>query len=357
MKFRLLDGTGTVELKYLYEDMDRHGNVRIYVQRRKGEPKMRLRAPPGSTEFMEEYRKALLRTPSDIPATAANPATPHSLRWLIERYFQSAEFNRLAERTRHVRRLILNGLCEQHGAKSFAKLDASHVRLLRDQKAQYPEAANSRVKALRQVYSWAMEAGYTTQNPARDVRYIRTGSGGHHSWAVAEVKQFEDRHPVGTKARLALSIMLFTGARRSDAVRLGPQMEREGWLCFTEVKGRTRQAKARELPILPELRAVIDATPSGHLSYIVTEFGKQYTSDGFGNWFRRRCDEAGLPHCSAHGLRKAGASIAAENGATEHQLMAIYGWSSPKQAALYTRNANRKHMIADAMHKLVPIKK
>ena len=86
----------------------------------------------------------------------------------------------------------------------------------------------------------------------------------------------------------------------------------------------------------------------------MTAFGKPFTANGFGNWFRRRCDEAGLPHCSAHGLRKAGATIAAENGATEHQLMAMYGWESPKQAALYTRNADRKRLIGGAMHLLVP---
>ncbi len=53
-------------------------------------------------------------------------------------------------------------------------------------------------------------------------------------------------------------------------------------------------------------------------------------------------------------MRKAGATIAAENGATEHQLMAIYGWDSPKQAALYTRKADRKRLTESAMHLVVP---
>ena len=86
----------------------------------------------------------------------------------------------------------------------------------------------------------------------------------------------------------------------------------------------------------------------------MTAFGKPFTAKGFGNWFRKRCNEAGLRHCAFHGLRKAGATIAAENGATEHQLMAIYGWESPKQAALYTRKANRKRLAGDAMHLLIP---
>jgi integrase len=131
-------------------------------------------------------------------------------------------------------------------------------------------------------------------------------------------------------------------------------MERDGFLLFSETKGRKRTLKSRELQILPELRAIIDATPSGHLNYLVTSFGKPFTANGFGNWFRRRCNEAGLPHCSAHGLRKAGAVIAAENGATERQLMAIYGWRSSKMAAHYTEAANQKKMAADAMHLIVP---
>jgi integrase len=98
----------------------------------------------------------------------------------------------------------------------------------------------------------------------------------------------------------------------------------------------------------------LDACPSGHLTYIVTAFGKPYTPNGFGNWFRRMCDAAGLSQCSAHGLRKAGATFAAENGATEHQLMAIFGWESPKQAASYTRKANRQRLARDGMHFVTP---
>jgi len=92
------------------------------------------------------------------------------------------------------------------------------------------------------------------------------------------------------------------------------------------------------------------------MTFLVTKFGKPFTAPGFGNWFRRRCDEAGLPHCSAHGLRKAGASIAAENGATENQLMAIFGWETTKEAARYTKAARQKKMARDAMPKLLRTK-
>lgn len=227
---------------------------------------------------------------------------------------------------------------------------------MRDARAEAPEAANSIVKALRHVFAWAVDdtVRMAETNPAREVPYLKGNPEGFHTWTQGEVEQFEAAHPIGTKARMAMALLLFTGVRRSDVVNLGPQMVRSGHIHWTEMKGRKRMTKIRQLPILPELRAILDATPSGHLAYLVTEFGKPFTANGFGNWFRKRCNEAGLSHCSAHGLRKAGATIAAENGATEHQLMAIYGWESPKQAALYTRKANRKHLADSAMHLLVP---
>jgi hypothetical protein len=52
----------------------------------------------------------------------------------------------------------------------------------------------------------------------------------------------------------------------------------------------------------------------------------------------------------AHGLRKAGATIAAENGATAHQLMAIFGWDTLKQAEVHTKAANQKRLAENSMH-------
>lgn len=348
-----------LKLKYVVEDVDRHGNVRIYL--RKGGKKARLHAPIGTPEFLAEYRRAI----SDIESRAegkSRPANQGSLRWLIERYFESAEFRRLDARTKTVRRAILDRVClgsskpggALHGTKPYALMAPKHVRAIRDARCDAPEAANGIVKALRQVFTWAVAAGHAQVNPAREVPYLKGNPDGFHTWTIDEVERFTDRHPIGTKARLALALLLFTGVRRSDVVRLGPQMVRGDAICWTEAKGRARSPKHRELPILPELKRVLDSTPSGHLAYLVTEFGKPFTANGFGNWFRKRCNEAELPHCSAHGLRKAGATIAANNGATEHQLMAIYGWESPKQAALYTRQANRKRLAASAMHLLVP---
>jgi hypothetical protein len=68
-----------------------------------------------------------------------------------------------------------------------------------------------------------------------------------------------------------------------------------------------------------------------------------------GSWVRDRCDEAGLFECTAHGLKKAGATIAAENEATTRQLMAMFDWDGPAMAEVYTRAAEQKRLAGEAM--------
>src|SRR5262245_60302765 len=99
-----------------------------------------------------------------------------------------------------------------------------HVRKLRDAKADTPEAANALVKALWQVFKWAVEAHHLDSNPAKEVPYIETHSQGFHSWTIEEVRQYEAHHPIGTRARLALALLLYTTQRRSDVVGLGHKM-------------------------------------------------------------------------------------------------------------------------------------
>ena len=349
MKIRIEDGTG-LDLRYLVKDTDRHGNERIYV-RRHGR-KVRIRDLSTVEEFMVVYRAAVETSATATQVSGPTAAAPGSLRWLVQSYYGCPEYLGLHQSTRAQRRAILDGICREHGTKPFSRMETKHVRLqIRDPKAATPEAANDRVKALRQVFKWAVEVGHASTNPARDVPMLRPNNpDGFHTWTREEVERYEARHPSGTKARLAMALFLYTGVRISDVVRLGPQMERDGTLCFTEAKNRAKKPKHREVPVLPALRAELDASPSGHLAYLVSEWDRPYASpNAFGNWFKRQCVAAGLPHCTAHGLRKAGATFAAEQGATEHQLMAIYGWDSPKQAALYTKAANRKRLAADAM--------
>jgi integrase len=343
-----------MDLPFLLQDKDRHGNLRIYY-RRHGLGMIRLREMPGTPEFAAEYARAAAEIAKKEPRQQPSVSgTPGSLRWVCLQYYQSGDFkHELGASTRHARKLILDRLCEKCGNKPFGMMQPHHILKHRDRfAAGGPEAGNALVKALRQLFDWGISNRHASVNPASNVPYLRSNPEGWHTWTVEEILQFEERHPIGGKARLALALLMYTGVRRSDVIKLGRQMVRDGWLRFTETKGARRRPKLREIPVLPELQAVIDASPRGDLTFLITKFGKPFTHGGFGNWFRRRCDEAGLSHCSAHGIRKAAATKAADNGATEWQLMSIFGWETTKEASRYTKKANRKRLAGEGMHLL-----
>jgi integrase len=343
-----------IKLKYVVEDVDRHGNVRVYF-RRKGELKVRLPGLPGTTEFMDAYRQAVAGQALAQVSGSSVGRKPgvSTMRWLFETYYGSAEFKRLDARTQRVRRLVLDRFCvaDGNGAKPYRQLLPRHIRRFRDDRADRPEAANSLVKYLRQVFAVAVSNDLMDRNPAREVPYLQSGSTGFHSWAIEEVKQFEERHPIGCKARLAMALLLYTGQRRSDVVEMGAQHVHDGWLRFTQVKNRSRRPVTMEIPIIPALQAIIDVTPSDGKSFLATAAGLPFTANGFGNRFRKWCNEAGLPHCSAHGLRKAAAAWLAEIGCTEHEIMAVTGHKSLKEVSRYTRAARQKVLAASGMAK------
>jgi integrase len=241
----------------------------------------------------------------------------------------------------------------------LSALGPKAVRTLRDRKADLPEAANGRIKALRAVFNFATQKDVelALTNPARDVSYFRGVSDGFHSWTDAEVEKFTTVHPIGGKAHLALALMLYTGQRRSDIVLFGRQHISNGWIIFTQFKNRNRKPVKLEIPIHPELQKIIEASPCGDLAFLVTEFNKPFTANGFGSWFRKKCDAAGLPHCSAHGLRKASATRLANHGASEHEIMSITGHTTSKEVTRYTKAANQKRLAGKAIHLLDADKK
>jgi integrase len=346
-----------LDLPYLMADTDRHGNERLFV-RRFGR-KIRIRARPGTTAFAKLYNAALDALESSAPLRQAprSGAPAGTLGWLAATYFAAVEFTVLPTVSQSTRRRIIEAcLREPIRPASPDKLalcplpllSAVHIRMLRDRRADKPGAANNRLKYVGSMLSWAVERNLIRSNPARDVKPLRYATDGFHAWTPDEVKQFEAHHEVGTKARLALALMLYLGVRRGDVVTLGRQHVRDGVIRFVPLKTRRKKMHAIEIPILPELAKIIEASPTGDLTFLMTEWGKPFTANGFGGWFRDRCNEAGLPQCSAHGLRKAGATIMAERGATDRQLMAMFGWESSRQATTYTASADRKRLAAEA---------
>jgi integrase len=292
-------------------------------------PTHRSGSPHNRSPSRAEARAALDPVDTD-QRDALKIASAGALGWLASRYFGSAEFRRLDPKSQRVRRSVIEDCLREPrkpGADDLMRdcpmsaLAPAHVKMLRDRKSDMPGAANNRRKYLSSMFGWAVEDGSMRTNPAREIRRIGYATDGIHTWSADEVRQFEERHPIGTKARLALALLLFLGVRRGDVVTLGRQQVKDGWLSMVPSKTRYRRRTVSQKPILPVLADIIARSPTGDLTYLVTSFGKSVTVAGFGNWFRERCNEAGLPQCSAHGLRKVGAAMAAEAGTTDRQFI------------------------------------
>jgi integrase len=262
------------------EDRDRHGNIRIYF-RGKNRPKVRLRGAPWTPEFMAQY-EAAKGVASPLKAKGITPGT---WRWLCTRYFtECADYLRYDDRQKRVRRGILEATFDEPIAPDsprffrdmpISRMTADAIEVLRDRKLAFPEGANNRLKAIRAVFKWAVRkkgpdgTPLASHNPARDVPLLKSKNpNGYHTWTLDEVHQFEQRHPIGTKPRLALALLLYTGQRRSDVTRLGRQHVRAGRITLTQFKGRNQKPTRLVLPLLPALKQVIDASRCGNMTYL-----------------------------------------------------------------------------------------
>ncbi len=352
-----------IQFKYVYEDVDRRGNVRLYFWRRPG-GKIRIKEALGGEAFVKRHQELLQLSDAGPLASKIGPDRPrhNTFGWLIEAYLRSVAANALDPSTLRVRSQILGHCCAepvfQGSSESYAhfplpRISTKVLRVLRDRKAGLPEAANGRVKAIRAVFKWGLAEEHVSTNPARDLLPIENRTDGFQTWTLDDVEAYQKRHATGTMARLAFDILLFTGLRRSDLVQLGRQHLRAGWIRKPQHKGRKRSPMTLEMPVLPALAEAIAAGPAGDMTLLLNGYGRPFAIAGFGNWFRDRCNEAGLPELSAHGMRKAGATLAAEQGATPHELMAIFGWKSLAEAELYTRKVDRKKLAAAGMAKLM----
>jgi integrase/recombinase XerD len=338
-----------IRFKHLVEDRDRHGNVRLYV-RVLGRRKVRIRPTFGTDEFMAAYNDAIAGHVSR--SRQADNTKPGSFRYVCIRYYASASFKALDISTRNWQRRALDEIAQDHGGKPVAMMAPRHVRIIRDARIETPAAANQRVKALRAMFSWANEAEETTVNPTLGVKKLKYVSNGHHTWTADEIEQFNNRHPLGTQARLALDILRYTTGRREDAPRLGRQHIRDDRIKFRQAKNEHRNPIDIDIPLHPNLKASIEATKGGNMTLLITEYGKPFTANGFGNKFKDWCRQADLPHCSAHGVRKATSTALAEAGATPHEIMAITGHQTLEEVERYTKAANRKKTADAAMAKL-----
>ena len=263
-------------------------------------------------------------------------------------YYKHPSFTKNKPITQQTDRNILEALRAKHGDKRIALLQEQHVEAMLGEKAGKPAAQRNLLRVIRSVLKVAVKAKMRADNPALGIELERIKTTGYHSWSEEEVRQYEARHPAGTKARLALDLLLYTAERRTDVVALGPPNMRNGRFTYTASKNGAEM----DIPVAEPLAATIAATPMiGVKTFLVTEYGTAFTPAGFGNWFRDRCDEAGLPHCSAHGLRKAFLRLMAEAGCSEDYIASISGHRDMREIRTYVAAANKAKMATAGMAK------
>jgi integrase len=329
-----------------------------------GRPKVRLGEKPGTDAFLDEVASARLGIPYNAPddkgpaPAAGSKPVKGSLRWLVGEYKRRAAGS-VAERTMMLRARMLEEIClsgkkRKRGDLPYALMEKKHITEIRDELRETPGARNDVVKALSAMFYWAVkDAGLAKVNPCAGIDRLNSGEG-FHTWTPAEVEKYESVHPAGSKARLALHLAMFTGLRIAELAIVGRQHVRDGWITIRPGKTKRSSGVVVEIPVLPELETALANGPTGNMTFLVTEYSKPFTKAGLGGKMRAWCDAADLTHCSMHGLRKAGAARAAENGATENQLMAIFGWTTMEQATLYTKKASRRRMAEKGMKFLRP---
>lgn len=329
------------------EFRDRHGNWHLRY-RAKGAPTYYFKAKPGTEEFRAELDACRAGTPMAKVERTSAQTKPGSISALIAMYYGTPAYTGLAPSSKKTYRSTLERFRIAHGQKQVATIERKHIKAILGGMAPTPAAANKLLDRLHTLMALAIDEGWRKDDPTQGVKGYSKKTEGFHTWTEAEIAQYEATHPVGSKARLAFDLMLYTGQRRSDMIRMGRQHVAAGRIRVKQQK----TGAVLSLPMHLNLVASIAAAPTGDLTFLVTEFGKAFSTAGIGNKVRDWCNAAGLPHCTAHGLRKAAARRLAEAGASNQQIKAVTGHTTDVEVARYTAAADQAKLADQAMASL-----
>jgi integrase len=343
---------------YVELQVTRHGRKVWYFRRSREGARIRLPDDYGSAEWTAAYNAALAGQPGVQP----RKASVGKLKWLVELYMHSAEWKRFGDHTRKTRGHMYGKLVDEHGQEDVEFIDKSVILASVDKRGtQSREVANTWLTAMRNLFTWGVGRNHLEFNPCDGVKGVSKpkkdkdsidDEEGHKTWTEEDLAQFEKKYPQGTPERLVYAICLYTGFRIGDAARFGRQhIQKDG-----TIKLRNEKTGAMVyLPVVGPLREAITRgpkRPKDQLGFVVWKRGVAVGKEHLGAEFSAACEAAGLVDCTAHGLRKAAATRLAENGATESQLMAVFGWTRPDMAVKYTKAMNKKRLAMAALGKL-----
>lgn len=341
--------------RYVYAVKDRHGRTR-YRFRRKGWPSAYLPGEPGSAPFHRRYAEVIEAGPLEPRATTSqHKVIPRSLDDLYRCYKQSPAWHDKRPNVRHTQSLVyerfLNRVSEsgkRYGDRPVTLVTVGWLNKIFGGMSDRKGAANDLRKKLRVLLAYAEGLRWIVSNPVPHTSAYKPGKG-RHSWTEEDIAQYRAAHPIGTMARLTMELALNTAARRGSVAVLTRDNIVDGRFEVDHAKGNN----AASVPMLASTKAALDALPAAPIKHLViNEFGRPFTDNGLGNRVRKWCDEAGLPHCSIHGLRKALSRRVAEAGSTDAEGMAVTGHKKAATFAHYRAAANRKTLADAAMSNL-----
>jgi integrase len=333
-------------LKFVKAYVDRHGRARHYL-RKPGCKPVALPGMVGSEEFLEAYGKALAAGPR--VEIGERQTRAGSINAMIIGYLGTAAFHNLAPASQQTYRRIFEPMRHDYGDMSVATLARKHVVKMLDAKKDTPAAARDFLRCLRLLVAYAIGIGIRQDDPTAGVRVKLPKSDGYHSWTEEEIAAFEAAYGIGSKARLALALLLNTAARCADVVKLGRGHVRNGEFHYIQQKTR----KPVVVPITDVSAAAINAAaPSEHVTFLINKRGASFTAKQFGQWFTKRCVRIGLKGVSPHGLRKAACRRMAEAGCTAPQIASVSGHASLKEVQRYIEAVDRAKLARVAMNKI-----
>jgi integrase len=318
-----------------------------YYLRRPGQKPVPLPGAAGSPEFMAAYNAAIAAPLVSAATAARQGVATGSIDALAIEWYGSPSFGQLAGTTQVVYRRILERVREEHGHRLVADLSALAVRKLMAAKAKTPAAANHVLRMFRLLMRHAIEHEWRPDDPTMGVRRLKEKGDGAPTWTEGDISAFEAKWALGTRARLALALLLYTGQRRSDVIRMGRQHLRGNAIFVRQQKTGAELL----IPLHPALRQVLEHTEGEHLTFLVTQAGAPFASEtAFYNWFTQCAQKAGLPpRRSPHGLRKSAARRLAEAGCTAHQIAAVTGHKTLAEVERYTRAADQERLATAAI--------
>lgn len=334
--------------KYVHAYRDRHDKPRIYFNK-PGQSKIPLPGPLYSEAFLIAYHKALAGIVEAKEGAGAPKTIKGSINDLIIHYYQSAEFTKKRPATQRNYKSVLEPFRKEHGDKRVSVIEPKHISAIISAVAKRStSSAHNLRKRLVMIFGLAVELDFIKRSPMPDVKRVEHETTGYETWTADDIAKFRIRWKEGTPQRIAFEILLYTGLRRADAVRLGPQHIRGD---FIEITARKTGAEL-SIPVHAEFRAVLGTIKHKHLVFIATERGAARSEFAFTNWIIEAGKDAGLPpHRSPHGLRKAACVRLADAGCDAFEIMAITGHRDIKEVQKYVEAANQKKKALSAITK------